>query len=238
MDSAEQSEGDSGAQAGAGCANCGRALVVGARFCGRCGSSLDDAKRGPRVSRLVVLLLTFGWLFPSLLIISEPSPNLLLWVFELYAVIGLSLAWLFVLLPAAFRTIKSVGLRGVPSVAEYLGPFPVAVAVLIAGMIFQLPLQVRLELGEGALLDYAERVEAGEPEADSYHIWRFIGVFQVHQVYKRDGCVIFVTDQFGVEDEGGLAHCTGRLPCGPTVEMDHIRGNWWTWNYWSTNERC
>ena len=162
----------------------------------------------------------------------------MLWVFEFFAVAGLGLSWLFVLVPAAYRTLRLVGRGGLLSIAEYLAPLPVAVAVLVAAMTFQLPLKARLELGEGALLDYAERVEAGEPDADSYHIWRFIGVFQVHQAYKRDGCVIFVTDQFGVEDEGGLAYCTGRLPCGPTVEMDHIKGKWWTWNYWSTNERC
>jgi hypothetical protein len=183
-------------------------------------------------------LVTFVWLLISLLIISEPSPNLMFFVLEFYAVLGLVGVWLVLLAPGAYRAVRAAGWKGLLFSSGYLLPLPVAAALLISAAIYQLPLRARLELGEGPLADYAERVEAGDEDADAYHILRFIGVFQVHQAYKRDGCVIFVTDSFGPDDEGGLAYCSGTLPCGPTVEMDHIKGNWWTWNYWQTNERC
>ena len=172
----------------------------------------------------------------SLLIVSEPVPHLILWVFEFYAVVGLILSWLFVLVPAAHRDVKTLAWRGLSLAASYLLILPMAAAVLAAAVIYEVPLRARLELSEGALVSHAEEVKSTHP--DSYHLFRFIGLFRVETVYRWDGCTIFVTEAFGPEDEGGLAYCTGRHPCAPTVEMDHIKGPWWRWSYWHTNDRC
>lgn len=181
------------------------------------------------------LAIAGGWLTLSLLIISEPSPNLLLLVLELYLVLGLLAYWLVLLAPNAYRAIKEFHLSGVLASAGYLLPLPMAVAILGFAFLYDLPLKGRLELSEDALVARASQVDSEYPD---YEFARFIGLFRVQSLYKWDGCTIFVMDSFGPEDVGGRAYCTGRLPCAPTVEMDHIKGRWWRWNYWHTNERC
>lgn len=216
------------------CPTCRLALPTDALYCPNCGRKIPPVKLG--ISLLIVLSITFGWLLISLLIFSEPSPNILLFVFEFYAVLGLIGVWLVLLVPSAYRAIKATGWKGLVPASAYVLPLPISAVLLVTAVIYQAPLKARLELSEAALIDHADQVQARSP--GSYNFFRFIGLFRVQTAYKWDGCTIFVTDSFGPEDEGGLAYCTGELPCAPTVEMHHIRGNWWIWNYWHTNERC
>jgi len=218
------------------CTACWFVLPDEAQYCPNCGRKVSPPKSPFMVSQRIVLLVTLGWLLVTLFVVSEPVPHLMLLVVEFFVVLGLIGSWLVLLAPAAYRAIRSLSWKGLASAAGYLLPLPVTAAVIVTALIYDAPLRARLELSEGALVDHAGRVETQHP--DSYHLFRFIGLFRVESVYKRDGCTIFVTEAFGPEDEGGLAYCMGRLPCGPTVEMDHIKGDWWRWNYWHTNERC
>ncbi len=218
------------------CPACQFVLPSDARYCPNCGRHVPAPRSGFAVSRLIVTVPTLGWLFLSLLIVSEPVPNLLLLVFEFYYILGLVGLWLVLLAPAAYRALKALGWKGLSAAVGYLLPLPLAAAVLVAALIYDIPLKARLELSEAALVNHAQQVETQHP--NSYHLFRFIGLFRVETVYDWDGCTMFVTEAFGPEDEGGLAYCTGKRPCAPTVEMDHIKGLWWRWNYWHTNERC
>ena len=149
-------------------------------------------------------------------------------ILDFYYIIGLVGLWLVLFMPASYRALRALGWKGVSTVAGYLLPLPLTATLLIAAWVSHVPLVAKLELSEGALIAYAEKFDSRHP--DAYHDFRFIGLFRVEHVHESGGCTVFATTGFGVEDEGGLAYCTGPNPTCHGLDMDHIKGQWWIWS--------
>ncbi len=189
--------------------------------------SSTEPTHEPSVSGTIVAVVTLIWLFLELLLASEPMIDpfldmLQLWFFGL--ALGLALAWLFLLVPAGYRSLRTSSRGNRNKVIAYLIPFPLAVILLLSLVHFEIPLKIRFELSEGALSDFAEQHVNTDGESFSGSEW--VGLFKVDNVFRRNGCLILQTHRF-IDEEGGLAYCTGSLPSSPTVHMYHLKGPWW-----------
>jgi len=176
------------------------------------------------VAGTIVAVVTPIWLFLRLLFASEPMINPFLDMKLSFFELGLALTWLFVLVPAGYRSLRTSSRGSRKKAVAYLIPFPLAVILLLSLVHFEIPLKIRFELSEGALSDFAEQHVSTDGESFSGSEW--VGLFKVDNVFRRDGCFVLQTHGF-IDEEGGLAYCTGSLPTSPTVHMYHLKGPWW-----------
>jgi hypothetical protein len=186
--------------------------------------SSTEPTHEPNVSGTIVAVFTLTWLFLWLLLASEPMINPFVGMLLLFFGVGLALAWFFLLVPAGYRSWGASSGGSRKKVIGYLIPFPLAVILLLSLVPLEIPLKTRFELSEGALSDFAEQHASTDGKSFSGSEW--VGLFKVDNVFHRDGCFVLQTHSF-IDEEGGLAYCTGSLPSSPTVHMDHLKGPWW-----------
>ncbi len=187
--------------------------------------SSTEPTHEPSVSGTIVAFVTQTWLFLWLLAASEPgSGDLLLAMLLLVVGLGLTLSWLFVLVPAGYRSWRASSGERRHKLIGYLIPFPLAVILLSVLVPLNIPLKARFELSEAALSDFAEQHASTDGEPFSGSEW--VGLYRFEAVYRREGCLILQTRSF-IDLEVGFAYCSGSLPSSPTVHMDHLKGPWW-----------
>jgi len=180
--------------------------------------------REPNVSGTIVAVVTQTWLFLCLLFASEPMIDPFLGMLPLFFGLGLALSWLFVLVPAGYRSWKASRGARRQKVIGYLIPFPLAAILLLVLVPLEIPLKARFELSEAALSNFAEQHASTDGESFSGSEW--VGLFKVDNVFRRDGCFVLQTHSF-IDESAGLAYCDGSLPRSPTVHMHHLEGPWW-----------
>ena len=174
----------------------------------------------------IVALVAVAWGVVSLLLRSEPGYDLMSGILWLAFTGCLAVAWLSILVPNAYRSWKASGIKKAPAMVSYLLPLPLAAVALFIVIPGRAPLEVRFELSEAALTRYVEQYESTGGESAS--VTQFVGLYSVGEPYRRDGCLILPT-QGGLDYLAGFAYCTGSLPDKPNVDMDHIKGRWWTY---------
>jgi len=174
----------------------------------------------------VVAPVTLAWGVVSLLLRSEPGYDLISGILWLAFTGCLAVAWLGILAPNAYRSWKASGIKKAPAIVSCLLPLPLAAIALFIVIPSRAPLEVRFELSEAALTRFVERYESTGGESAS--LTQFVGLYSVGEPYRRDGCLILPT-QGGLDYLAGFAYCTGSLPDKPNVDIDHIKGRWWTY---------
>ena len=174
----------------------------------------------------LVSLVALAWLVVSLLLRSEPGFDFLAGILWLLFTGGLAVAWFSILIQDSYRFWKAHGLTKALTVLDYLIPLPLAAVALFAVIPGRAPLEARFNLSEAALTRYVEEYERTGGESAS--VVQFVGLYSVGEPYRRDGCLILPT-QGGLDYLAGFAYCTGSLPDKPNVDMDHIKGRWWTY---------
>lgn len=170
----------------------------------------------------IVVLATLSWLLACLLLASEPMIDPFTSMAPFLFGVSLVLTWPFVVVPLAYRAWKAAGWRRARTIAAYLLPLPVSLAVLSLLLSRDIPVRLRFELSEASLRSHLEQFESsGLPFSGRD---ARVGLYNVQGVFRRDGCVVLMTHGF-IDEEGGFAYCTGPLPSHP--QMEHLRDKWW-----------
>lgn len=186
------------------------------------------------IARLVVLV-SFTWLFVSLIVLSEPGIGLLVTVLWFSFSFALGISWLGFLVSMVFRIWRTRSRWPRLMIAYVILP-SLAMSLLIALISQAIPLRVRFELSEGSLTELATRCArdlSADPRAQPPESCRGshrAGLFNVDGVLERNGCVILATEVF-IEYIAGFAYCTRGPPKGDYVRADHLKSRWWTYVY-------
>jgi hypothetical protein len=160
---------------------------------------------------------------------SEPMVDAFTGIGMMYFFAGLVAAWIY-LLHRAISAWRRPRVPGFWTATFSLLPVPYAVAAVVLLAVTGLPEEVRFSHSERGLEQLAREYEAsGQDEMFGV---RRVGWYKVHYVFGAAGCV-FMETSAGIDEHGGFAYCTGELPRGSNADMEHLRGDWWTYYHFN-----